>query len=337
MGATMRAMRYERYGGPEQLREVELPVPQPGRGQVRIRVAAAALNAADWRMMRAEPALVRLATGLRRPRVGIPGSDVVGVVDAVGEGCELVAVGDRVLGRVDLGGCAEYVLAKEQHVATVPESIDDACGAALGMAATTALHGLRAVGELEPGSRVLVHGAAGGIGHVLVQLACARGARVTGVCSSGNVEFVRGLGAAEVVDYTREDLLARDDRYHAVLDVVGNHPVRAMARLLEPGGTYVDFGGIAGRGRVLGPAAHQLRTALAGPFVRGRRLRVVAEPRTRELIAAVLDHAMRGELVPHVSRTFDLGDTAEALAHLATGHARGKVVVRVSSSAGAGA
>jgi NADPH:quinone reductase-like Zn-dependent oxidoreductase len=198
------------------------------------------------------------------------------------------------------------------------------------MAGCTALQALRDVGNYAPGMRVLVNGAAGGIGHWVVQLAVANDCQVTGVCSTTNVEFVRELGAQSVIDYRHEDFTATEERFDLIIDVVGNVPSRDMASLLVPGGTYVDVGGIAGNGRILGPAAHQFRTALTSPFVRGKRLRMITEQRRHEDLAQLAQLIDDGKVATHVSRTWPLAETPEAMAHIATGHARGKVVVTIA-------
>ena len=324
----MRAWVQDEYGSAEVMRLAELPEPVPGPGEVLVRVAAASVNAADWHLMRGEPRVARLDRsmfGRRAPRQPVRGRDLAGTVVAVGPDVTGWAVGDEVLGEHE-ATLAELAVAPASCLARRPASVGVVDAAALPLAATTAAVCLDA-GGVGAGTRVLVVGASGGVGTYAVQLAVARGAEVTGVCSSRNVDMVTALGATACLDYTRGEVERASSTYDVVVDLVGNRPVRALRRLLVRGGTLVlSGGGNPGEDGYLGPIGLFLRGKIAGPFL-GMRVRVpMAEPdaaRLTELVGMV----ERGALRPVVERVYAFEEGVAALRHLEVDHARGKVVV----------
>lgn len=328
----IRVARRERYGDPEAVVEIaETDLPVPGDGQVLVRVAAASVNPLDWHLVTGEPFLARMQAGLRRPKQPRIGTDLAGVVTAVGVGVSEWAPGDEVFGYAD-GAIAEVVRAKASALVRKPAAVPFEQAAAVAVAGCTALQALRKAGA-GAGQQVLVIGASGGVGTFAVQLAHQLGAEVTGVCSTRNVELVRSLGAAHVVDYTLDgngDALAahaaeRQVRYDVIVDNVGGRRGRDIRALLTPRGAYVVVGGPDG-GRVLGPMRHLIGTAIGFAFRRQRALPLMARLNAADL-TSLAELLTTGELVPVVDRTWPLDRTGEALALIATHHARAKQVV----------
>ncbi|WP_313896132.1 NAD(P)-dependent alcohol dehydrogenase [Streptomyces sp. YIM 98790] len=326
---TMKAWTWDRYGSPDVLRLRLTTVPRPGPGEVLVRVRAGSVNPYDWRHLRADPALVRLSAGLRRPRPGLVlGADLAGVVDSVGSGVTGFRPGDEVFGEVTLGAFAEAVAVPAATLAAKPAGISFAEAAALPMAGLTALQGLRDAGRLTAGQRVLITGAAGGVGTFAVQLAKVWGAEVTAVASPDAAGLLRSLGADEVIDRTREDFTDRGPRWDLLLDNVGDRPPARCRRALAPGGTLVMVGGISGHGgRLLGPATQVLRGMLAGRFVRRHRITAVRMRPGAEDLALLAGLADDKRVVPVIDRGYGFGELPEALRHLERRHARGKVVL----------
>ncbi|MGX4658013.1 NAD(P)-dependent alcohol dehydrogenase [Micromonospora sp. SCSIO 07396] len=324
----MRAIVQDRYGPPETLTLAEVAVPVPAADEVLVRVEAAALNAYDWHVMRGDPRMARLTLGPTRPRARIRGRDVAGRVEAVGVDVRDLRPGDAVfadLGDAD-GAFAEYVCAPATLVAPRPANLTAPQAAALPLAGVTALQGLRDAGRVGPGQRVLVNGASGGVGTLAVQLARVLGATVTGVCSTRNVELVRSLGCAHVIDYTRADF-TRGGRYDVVFDLVGNRSLGALRRALTPTGTLVlSGGGVYRGGSLLGPVRLLARGRLLAPFVRQRIVVLTATP-GREHLDALRAYAEAGQLTPAIDRTYPLAEVPRAIAYLEGEHARAKVVV----------
>lgn len=320
---TMRAMLQDHYGPPEGLALREVEVPAPGDGQVLVRVHAAGLHVGDCYAVRGRPLAMRLATGLLRPRVGIPGFDVAGRVVAVGRGVARFAPGDAVFGAC-AGACADYVCAGQDVLAPLPGGLTFVEAAALPTSGLAALHGLRDAGKLRAGQKVLINGAAGGVGSFAVQIARALGAEVTGVCSTANVEAVRSLGAHHVIDYTQEDFTRGGPRYDLILDNVENRPLAACRRALAPRGTLVLNSGTGARG--LAMMIRLVQPLLLSPFVRHDLRRFLSTPNRADLevLKAMVE---AGTLRPLVARTYPLGETARALAALEGGHVRGKLVI----------
>lgn len=323
----MKAVTYERYGGPETHSLREIPAPEPGEGQVRVRVSAAGLNPWDWHIYRGDPWLARLSFGLRAPGSRVVGADVAGEVDAVGPGVEDLSPGDRVFGFIGFGGCAQQAVADAGKVALTPPELSDEEAAAVPIAAITALGGLEDGGGCE-GRTVLVVGASGGVGHLAVQIARILGAaRVVAVCSGRNAAMVSMLGADRVIDYTRESLRDCGETFDVVFDTVGTTSLIKLRRVLAPTGVYLAVGGLGG-GRLLGPLWAIGRASLLGPVARRRVVRVGTEP-SRENLSRVAAWLASGRLRLVLQQVYPLERTAEALAALEAQHVAGKLVVRV--------
>ena len=324
----MKAMVQDRFGPPEVLRLADTGLPEVGAGDVLVRVRAAALNPADWHLLRGDPLVARLmGVGLTRPKARVAGVNAAGVVEAAGANVRGLANGDEVLGFCR-GAFAEYACAAADLVVPKPPGLTFEQAAAVPIAATTALRGIRDVGEVTAGQRVLVNGAGGGVGTYAVQIAAALGAEVTGVCSTRNAELVRSIGAAHVIDYTREDFTDGRTRYDVILDNVSSLPLTRLRRALTPKGTLVLNGG-GSPGHVFGPVAGLLRAVVAGAFV-SQRLRPLPSRQNRDELLAVTGLIEDGKLTPVVERTCSLGDTAEGLRQVEQGHARGKIVITVA-------
>lgn len=327
----MQAIRYGGYGAPpDVLKLEEVDAPAPGEGEVLLRVHAASANPVEWHLVRGEPFLVRLIAGLRRPKDSKVGGDVAGVVEAVGSGVTGIAPGDEVFGAAD-GSFAEFACAKVERLARKPHVITFEEAASIPVAGCTALQALREHGLLQPSQRVLVIGAAGGVGSFAVQIAKALGADVTGVSSTANLDFVRALGADTVVDYTRG---APSGRYDLVLQVAGDASVAQLRRLLTADGTLVLVGSGTGRERTtsaLGPLTRMLVARFA-PRKKGQRVvTFIAKVRTPDL-EALAELAEDGRLRPVVSRTYPLHEAAVALTEIESGHTRGKLVLAIRTS-----
>ncbi|MBE1533147.1 NAD(P)-dependent alcohol dehydrogenase [Actinomadura algeriensis] len=324
----MKAWTWDRYGSPDVLTLKDVDEPRLAADEVLVRVRAASVNPYDWRHLRAHPNLVRLSIGLRRPRPGLVlGADLAGVVERVGGEVTDLSPGDEVFGEVRLGAFAEVVAVPRDRLAVKPAGVGFEGAAAVSMAGHTALQGLRDVGGIAAGQRVLVNGASGGIGTFAVQLARTFGAEVTGVCSTRNVELVRSLGADDVIDYTREDFTRREGRHDLLMDIVGDRSLAALRRPLTPRGTLVLVGGIASpRAGLLGPAGQLLRGALTAPFVRRRIAKVSWKPNSTDLefLAGLIE---KERIAPVIDRTYPFAELPEALRHIEGGHARGKVAV----------
>ena len=260
----MKAITYERYGPPEVLRLQDVERPVPKAGEVLIAVRAASLNPLDWHLLRGSPYLVRLMGGLRRPKRTGLGVDVAGRVEAVGSGVTELQLGDEVFGSCR-GALAEYACTAASALVRKPQNLTFEEAAAVPVAALTALQGLRDFGRLRPAQRVVINGAAGGVGTFAVQIAKWLGAEVTGVCSARNLELIRSLGADHAIDYARADFTRGGERYDAILDCIGNHPVSACRRALRPKGRYLLVGGQGGR--AIGPFARAIAMLLLSPFV----------------------------------------------------------------------
>ena len=324
----MKAVVQDRFGPPEVLKLADTKLPEVGAGDVLVRVHAAALNPADWHILRGDPLVARLmGVGLTKPKERVAGIDAAGVVAAVGANVRLPRAGDAVLGFCR-GAFAEYACAAADKVVPKPASLTFEQAAAVPIAATTALRGIRDVGEVQAGQQVLVNGAGGGVGTFAVQIAAALGAEVTGVCSPRNVELVRSLGAAHVVDYTREDFADRRTQYDVILDNVSSLPLARLRGALAARGILVLNGG-GSPGHVFGPVAGMVRAMAASAFV-SQRLRPLPSRQDREELLTVTGLIEDGKLMPVVDRTYPLAETADGLRTVEHGHTRGKVVVTVA-------
>ena len=326
----MKAITCRTYGM-LQLEEVDEPV--PGADDVLVDVHAASVNAADWHLVRGAPYIARLRFGLRRPSFGIPGSDLAGTVRAVGRNVTTFQVGDAVFGTSFLqgfGAFAERAVVPERLLVRKPGTVPFDQAAAIPLAASTALQGLRDHGRVEAGHQVLVVGASGGVGTFAVQLAAAFGAEVTAVCSARNLELVRDLGAAHAVDYTTTDFTAGGSRFDMILQAAGTHSPGACRRALVPGGTLVQISGDSSN-RWIGPIGRMVAAAALSPLVSQRMTSFTVQPNQRDL-ALLADLVERGQVAPVLDQTFALGEVADAIRHVEGGHTRGKTIVTTTRS-----
>jgi NADPH:quinone reductase-like Zn-dependent oxidoreductase len=326
MTDPMRAVVFHGYGPPEmaQVREVEMPA--VGDAQVLVRVRAAAVNPVDWRRLTGTPMYpMRTRGGLRRPKDQRLGVDCAGVVEAIGPEVTIFRPGDEVFGAAG-GAFAEYATMREGgSMAHKPASLTFEQAAAVPVAAVTALQGLRDHGRLQPGQRVLVNGASGGVGTFAVQLAKALGAEVTGVCSTPNIELVRSLGADHVIDYTRADFTRAGHRYDLLLDNVGNRSWSQYRRVLTPEARLVMVGGPQ-TNRLTGSLGHILLIRLASR--RSQRTAVKFRATiTKADLEVLADMLEAGTVTPVIDRRYPLDETADALRYLGQGHVRGKLVI----------
>jgi NADPH:quinone reductase-like Zn-dependent oxidoreductase len=326
----MQAMVFNTYGSPEavlQLKTVEKPTPKDH--EVLVRIHAASVNAADWRLMRGAPFLVRLEMGLKKPKYPILGGDIAGVVEAVGRHVSAFKPGDAVFG--DLSGCgfggfAEYAAVPEQFIALKPNNLTFEQAAAVPMAAITALQALRDKAGIQPGHKVLINGASGGVGTFAVQIAKAYGAEVTAVCSPAKIEMVRALGADHIIDYTQENFTRSGKRYDRIIAVNGFHPITAYQHALTPDGVYVMAGG----------SMQQIFQALLlGPLLSLRSRQklgsMTAKPNQNDL-NVIRELIETNAIMPVIERRYPLSDLAQAVRHVEKGHARGKIVITIAQT-----
>lgn len=326
---TMSAIRYESYGSLEALALRRARVPDLKPNSVLVRVHAAGLHIADCFAARGEPLLMRVETGLFRPNPGIPGFDFAGQVEAVGSRVTRYRPGDAVFG-ASRGTCAEYVVAREEHVARKPGNLTFEQAAAVPTSALAALHGLRDAAGLRPGRSCLINGAAGGVGTFAIQIAKRLGAEVTGVCSTANVDLVRSLGADHVIDYTVEDFTKTPARYDVIFDNVENRSLSDCRRALKPNGKLVLNSGTGARGWAF--IVRLLKPLVLSPFVGQSLRRYLSEPNQADL-NVLRESIEAGKLVPVLDRVFALADVPRALQYIEAGHARGKVVVKIPNVA----
>ena len=322
----MKAIVYEKYGSPNVLELQEIDKPVVEDDDVLVKIHAASVNAADWHLLRGDPFLVRLMAGLLKPKNKILGANVAGRVEAVGRNVKQFQPGDEVFG--DLSGCgwggfAEYVCARENALVLKPASTPFEEVPAVPMAAVTALQGLRDKGQIQPGQKVLINGAGGGVGTFAVQIAKSFGAEVTGVCSTRNLDMVRSIGADHVIDYTQEDFTKNGQRYDLIPAANGYHPISAYKRALNPKGIYVTTGG---------SMAQMFQAMFLGPWISmtgSKKISILtAKPNTKDL-AFMNELIEAGKVVPAIARRYPLSEVAEAIRHLEEGHAQGKVVITV--------
>ncbi|MGI9603894.1 MAG: NAD(P)-dependent alcohol dehydrogenase [Acidimicrobiales bacterium] len=323
--ATMPAAVARRYGTAEVVEMDEVPVPVPGADEILVRVAASSLNALDWHMLTGTPYLLRPSAGLRRPKQPIRGADVAGTVVALGDGDHPFEVGDAVFGECGGGGCAPYLAVKADNVVAKPADVSFEAAGAAPVAGLTALQGLRTHADVQPGDRVLINGAAGGVGTFAVQIARALGAEVTAVCSTGNVDMVAELGANEVIDYTKDDFATGGPRFDVMLDNVGNRTPAECLGVLRPDARYVVTSGPK-KNRWLGPVPHIARTALAFWRADPSFHQFVASP-DRDDLTFLGELMATGQLTPRIQRVIGLDGVAEGLAEIGTGPTKAKIVV----------
>lgn len=326
-GDLMKAIIFCEYGSPDVLKLEDIAKPVLNDDQVLIKVRAAAANPLDWHEVRGTPYIIRLmATGLRKPKDTRLGVDLAGVVEAVGKNVKDLKPGDEVFGTGG-GAFAEYARAREARLALKPANLTFEQAAGVPVAAITALQGLRDKGKIQPGQKVLINGASGGVGTFAVQLAKSFGAEVTGVCSTRNVDMVRSLGADHVIDYTKEDFTKGGPRFDLILDNVGNQPLSGFRRALNPNGICVLVGGGGPNdGHLIGPMTRPVKAALLSPFVSQTFMFFVAEIRKEDL-NFLRDLMQAGKVTPVIDKTYKLSEVPAAIAYLETGRARGKVVI----------
>ena len=319
----MQAITQDHYGSHEAITLTQIDKPEIGDGDVLVRVRAASIHVGDLIVMSGSPYVMRLATGLRKPKNRVPGTDVAGTIEAVGNEVKRLRPGDEVFGWC-AGAFAEYVRADEDQFIKKPANLTFERAAAVGVSASTALQLLRDEGKVQPGQKVLINGASGGVGTFAVQIAKALGAEVTGVTSTRNVDLVRSIGADHVIDYTREDFTEGAERYDVILDNVGNHSMARTRRALTPVGTLISNGG----GHSDGKLGRTVRTMVVSMFVRQQASPTVKTQNHEDLVAlkALVE---AGKVTPVIDGTYPLRETPEALGHVGAGHARGTVVISV--------
>jgi NADPH:quinone reductase-like Zn-dependent oxidoreductase len=324
----MKAAVYTRYGPPEVVQITDVEKPVPNDSEVLIKVRAASVNPLDWHLMRGKPYIGRLLFGLRKPKITRPGRDVAGQVEAVGRNVTQFKPGDEVFGACR-GAFAEYACTSESALVMKPDNVTFEQAASVPVAAFTALQGLRDKGQIQPGQKVLINGAAGGVGTLAVQIAKWFGADVTGVCSTRNVDMVRSIGADRVIDYTQEDFTRSGQHYDLIFDLVANHPLSACRRVLNPKGIYIGagvIGGLGGRWPMIGLLARWMTTLVLSRLVSQRFGMFMARSSKKDL-TIVRELMEAGKVTPVIDRCYGLSEVPQAIQYLAEGHARGKVVI----------
>jgi NADPH:quinone reductase-like Zn-dependent oxidoreductase len=322
----MRAIVYRRYGSPERLELHEVDEPVLRDGEALVRVLSAAVTPGDWDLLHGTPYVLRPMSGLRKPRNQILGLAIAGRVETVADDVTEFHPGDEVCAEVGNGGFAEYAAVSQDALALKPTSVTFEQAAAVPIAGVTALQGLRDVGRVGQGQKVLINGASGGVGTFAIQIAKAFGAQVTGVCSTTNVDLVRSIGADHVIDYTREDFTSSGQRYDLIFDNVGNHPLSELRRVLSPGGTLIPNSNKGG-GRWLGAfLSRAVKALLVSPFV-SQRLRPFAATGKREDLVVLTELIEGGKVVPIIDSTYPLHETPAALSRYGEGHARGRIII----------
>ncbi len=321
----MKAIVQDRYGSADVLKLEDIDTPVARGGDVLIRVGAASAFIGDWHIMTGTPYAIRLVSGMRAPKQRVRGQDVAGYVEAVGDDDTQFREGEEVFGVAD-GAFAEYATARPDKLAPKPTNLSFEEAATVPTTGCTALQGLRDVGRVQREQRVLVIGAAGGVGSFAVQIAKAFGAHVTGVSSTSKIDLVRSIGADEVIDYTREDIADGTRRYDVIFDTAGNREASSLRRALTPKGTLVLAGGEGG-GRWLG-MGRVMRAKAISPFVGQKMTNFLGRPKAEDLL--VLKELIEaGKVTPVIGARYPLSDVPDAIRELGTGHGRGKVVINV--------
>jgi NADPH:quinone reductase-like Zn-dependent oxidoreductase len=327
----MKAVVYTNYGSPDVLEIRDVKKPVPNDDQVLIKVRAASVNPLDWHFIEGTPYIMRaMGVGLRKPKVPRLGVDMAGQVEAVGKNVTQFKPGDEVFGG-KTGAFAEYVCARaDRAVVLKPANLTFEQAASVPIAAITALQGLRDKGKIQPGQKVLINGASGGVGTFAVQIAKSFGAEVTGVCSTRNLDLVRSLGADHVIDYTKDDFTKGEQRYDLILDNVGTQPLSGFRRALQPKGICVMIGGGGPNdGGLVGPMARPVKALLMSPFISQKMGMFMAELNKKDL-TTLGDLMQSGKVTPVIDRTYPLSQIAEAIRYLEQGHARGKVIITIA-------
>lgn len=322
----MKSIVFDRYGDPSVLQFIDIEMPVPQDNQILVKVHSAAANPLDWHKMRADPAFARLSYGLFKPNKNKLGADIAGVVVAVGKDAQEFKLNDEVFGDIGMGGFAEYALAKPEQLAHKPANVSFEQAASTPIVGITAIQGMRDFGHIQAGQSVLINGASGGIGTFAVQYAKSVGTMVTGVTSTRNLELVRSIGADHVIDYTKENFTRGSARYDLIFDTIGNIEMVDAKRALQPQGRFV-VAGFSGMWLMI-------KTAVLGNLKSdkpGQKLGMMgsAVPRRADLLV-IQELLASGKIVPVIDRSYPLSDTAQAIAYLETGRARGKVLIAVA-------
>ena len=319
----MKAIVYYNYGSPDVLKCEEIEKPTAGDDEILIKVRAAAVNPID-RLFRGTSYIVRILTGLRKPKNTRLGVDVAGEVEAVGRNVTQFKPNDQVFGTCR-GAFAEYVCTSERALAVKPANVTFEQAASVPIAAVTALQGLRDQGHIQPEQKVLINGAAGGVGTFAVQIAKSFGAEVTGVCSTRNVDMVRSIGADQVIDYTQKDFTRNGQRYDLILDMIGNHSLLACRRVLNPKGIYIGAG-LGPDGSLIDFLARWITALVLSRFVSQKFVMFIAKLNKEDL--TIMRELMEaGKVTPVIDKRYRLSEVPEAIRHLEEGHARGKIVI----------
>ena len=319
----MKAIVYTEYGSPEVLRLEEIKKPVPKDGEVLVKVHAASVNSWDWDLVRGKPYLYRLIFGILKPKIRIIGADIAGEVEAAGQTVTQFKPGDHVFGDLsggNWGGFAEYVCAREDELVLKPASMSFEQAAAIPQAGVLALTGLRDKKQIQPGQKVLINGAGGGVGTFAIQMAKSFGAEVTGVDHTSKLDLMRSLGAVRVIDYTKEDFTQAGERYDLVLDVTAHRSMFAYSRVLNPTGTYVMIGGSV-------PRIFEL--LFIAPWIAlttKKRMGILAHKQNKDM-AFLIELFETGKIQPVIDRRYTLEEIPEAIRYLGEGHARGKLVI----------
>ena len=325
----MKAIVYTKYGSPEVLHLKDVEKPVPGENDVLVKVVAASVNAADWHLLTADIFLVRLMMGLFKPKHNILGADVAGRVEAIGKNVTRFKPGDEVFGDIfehGNGSFAEYVSTPENTLAHKPTNVSFVEAAAVPLAAITALRGLRDQGKIQPGQKVLINGASGGVGTFALQLAKYFGAEVTAVCSTRNIEMVRKLGADHIIDYTKEDFTQNGQQYDLIFAANGYHSLSAYQRALTPTGIYVMSGGTQ---------PQMFQAILFGSLMSkpgGKQFGPLTVKPTPDDLSLLKELLETGKLTPIIDKKYALSEVPEAMSYLGAGHARGKIVITVEQN-----
>ncbi len=323
---NMKAIVFERYGGPEHLTLQDVEKPTPKASQVLIKIDTASVNPLDWRIMRGSPFLVRLMFGLTKPKFNRLGADVSGIVEEVGSDVKNLKVGDEVFGEIfksGLGAFSEYVCADEKLLVKKPKEVSFDQVAAIPVAGLTGLQGLRIAGEITHGQKVLVNGASGGVGSYAVQLAREMGAHVTGVCSTKNVEMVESIGADNVIDYTQTDIGALVEKFDYILDTVGNLSVQEYQHLLKPVGTAVVIGFTTGKLMFQVQIIGAMRSTFST-----QKIKTFTAQMDQNDLSYLADLMVKGKIKSVIDRTYTLEETDKAIRYVETKHAKGKVLIK---------
>ncbi|NVM43953.1 MAG: NAD(P)-dependent alcohol dehydrogenase [Candidatus Lokiarchaeota archaeon] len=315
----MKAVVYKKYGPPEVMKIEEVEIPTPNNDEVLVKVHAVSVNFADWTFVRGKPRFMRLMGGFPKPKYKTLGSDIAGTVEAVGSNVEQFQIGDDVFADSSdngWGGFAEYISVPENILVTKPSNLTFEEAAAVPQAAVVALQGLRDIGGIQSGQKVLINGASGGIGTFAVQIAKSFGAEVTGVCSTKNLEMVKSIGADHVIDYTQEDFTKGEHLYDLILDVVAFRSISDYKRVLTPNGNYVLTGG----------SMYRIIQAI---ILGGKKVKNYTAKSNQKDLVFMKELIEAGKVVPVVDTCYPLSEVAEAVRYYGERHAKGKVVITV--------